>query len=73
LWIYDSASNLDGSLRCVSLGGRKYGDATGDSWRAKGRSIWDLQLNMDAGTITLDFNYDPTERARNFKEVEQGV
>jgi hypothetical protein len=38
----------------------------GDSWRAKARSIWDLQLNLDAGTISeLDFQHDPNERARN--------
>jgi len=69
VWVYDAASNQDGSVQCVSARGHPQGNiATGDSWRAKARSIWDLQLNLDAGNITeLDFHPDPTERARNYE------
>ncbi|KZT41527.1 hypothetical protein SISSUDRAFT_1042889 [Sistotremastrum suecicum HHB10207 ss-3] len=66
LWVYDQASNRDQSVRAVSLQGQTYGSATADSWRARAPFIWELQLNVDAGTMRIDFNYDYDERARNF-------
>jgi len=70
LWAYDATSNQDGSVRLITSHGRMQSNiATGDSWRVKARSIWDLQLNLDAGTIAeLDFHYDSYERALNVAE-----
>jgi len=68
LWVFDHASNRDQSARAVSLSGQTYASATADSWRARAPFIWELQLNVDAGTMRIDFNYDYNERARNFVE-----
>ncbi|KAF9517011.1 hypothetical protein BS47DRAFT_1340332 [Hydnum rufescens UP504] len=47
---------------------------SGDSWRARASFIWELQVNISAKTMQVDFGgedrYDGTERARNFGMVE---
>lgn len=45
----------------------------GDSWRARASFIWELQLNLSAGTMSVDFGgedrFDSGERQRNFDEL----
>lgn len=47
----------------------------GDSWRARVSHICELQVNLFAGTIKIDFGgldrWDYAERARNIAEAEQ--
>lgn len=47
----------------------------GDSWRARGSSIWELQVNLDAGTMKIDFGgedrYTLGERQRNMEILAQ--
>jgi len=73
IWVYDSQSNLDGSVRAVTGRGSIYGTASGDSWRAKGTHIWELQVSLDAGVMKIDFGgsdcWTWEERKRNFAEV----
>ena len=46
---------------------------SGDSWRARAQSIWELQISLDSGALSIDFGgedrYDWIERKRNFEEV----
>ncbi|KDQ15817.1 hypothetical protein BOTBODRAFT_186875 [Botryobasidium botryosum FD-172 SS1] len=73
IWVYDAQSNLDGSVRVVTGRGSIYGTASGDSWRAKGTHIWELQVSLDAGVMKIDFGgadcWTWEERKRNFAEV----
>lgn len=75
IWIYDTKSNRDECVRLVSQSGDMYGTATGDSWRARVSHICELQVNLFAGTIKIDFGgldrWDYAERARNIAEAEQ--
>ncbi|KAF8322661.1 hypothetical protein DL93DRAFT_2162783 [Clavulina sp. PMI_390] len=70
LWVYDAKSNVDGCARLITQRPNHYGLATGDSWRAKASFVWELQLNISAGTMTVDFGgadrFDSGERQRNF-------
>ncbi|KAF8604688.1 hypothetical protein BDV93DRAFT_491993 [Ceratobasidium sp. AG-I] len=76
IWVWDRQSAKDQTLRLVSSRAYVYGDATGDSWRAKAAHMWDLQVNMDAG-MRIDFSggmgigWDLNERTRNLKESVQ--
>jgi len=76
IWVWDRQSAKDQTLRLVSSRVFVYGDATGDSWRAKAAHMWDLQINMDAG-MRIDFSggvgvgWDMNERTRNLKESVQ--
>ncbi|KIY44506.1 hypothetical protein FISHEDRAFT_77428 [Fistulina hepatica ATCC 64428] len=73
VWIYDARSNEDQCVRLVRQEGDDiYGTATGDSWRAKGTHICELQFNMAMG-MKIDFGaqdrYDYAERQRNLSEA----
>ncbi|KAK0459164.1 uncharacterized protein EV420DRAFT_1538675 [Desarmillaria tabescens] len=74
IWIYDSRSNTDQSLRLVSQEGDVYGTATGDSWRAQVSHIYELQFNMTFLDMKINFGgldrWDLTERTRNMAEAE---
>lgn len=74
LWIYDAKSNLDQCVRLVSHHPDFYGTATGDSWRARVTHICELQVNISAGAMTIDFGgldrYDYEERQRNLQEAD---
>ncbi|KAG6821049.1 hypothetical protein H0H93_007939 [Arthromyces matolae] len=73
LWIYDAQSNTDSCVRLVSQEGDIYGTATGDSWRAQGSHIPELQFNMTILGMTINFGgldrWDYTERQRNLEEA----
>ncbi|KAG8963050.1 hypothetical protein FRC03_003485 [Tulasnella sp. 419] len=75
IWVYDAQSNRDGSLRLIDggLNGTSR-SSTGDSWRVKGSRIWELQVNMDAGALRVDFGGEDgwtyEERRRNYEHVE---
>jgi len=73
IWVYDSRSNADGCVRLITQRPTKYGLATGNSWRAQAPFIWELQLNLSAGNMTIDFGgedrFDSGERQRNFDEL----
>ncbi|PCH43631.1 hypothetical protein WOLCODRAFT_75800, partial [Wolfiporia cocos MD-104 SS10] len=73
LWIYDAKSNADQCARLVSRHGGPYGTATGDSWRARVAHICELQVNLTAGAMTIDFGgmdrWDYPERVRNLEEA----
>ncbi|PPQ98439.1 hypothetical protein CVT24_004118 [Panaeolus cyanescens] len=72
LWIYDSKSNADECVRVVSQTGDVYGTASGDSWRARGSHICELQFGMVYQGLRIDFNgldrWDYEERVRNISE-----
>jgi len=72
LWIYDTLSNVDGSVRVVSQTSGFYGTATGDSWRARASHICELQFNMSYHGLKIDFGgldkWDMNERSRNLAE-----
>ncbi|KAH9485254.1 hypothetical protein JR316_0002161 [Psilocybe cubensis] len=72
LWIYDSKSITDECVRVVGQEGNFYGTATGDSWRARGTHVPELQFNMTYQGMKIDFNgldkWDWNERARNLNE-----
>ncbi|KAG7090894.1 hypothetical protein E1B28_009973 [Marasmius oreades] len=72
IWVYDTKSNADSSVRLVSLQGDVYGTATGDSWRAQASHIYDLQFNMLTG-MKINFGgmdrWDYSERKRNLDEA----
>ncbi|SJK98016.1 uncharacterized protein ARMOST_01272 [Armillaria ostoyae] len=74
IWIYDSRSNTDQSLRLVSQEGDVYGTATGDSWRAQVSHVYELQFNMTFLDMKINFGgldrWDLAERARNMTEAE---
>ncbi|KAF7375964.1 hypothetical protein MSAN_00011000 [Mycena sanguinolenta] len=74
IWIYDPQSNVDQCARLVSQQGDIYGTATGDSWRARVTHICELQFNMSALDMKIDFGgmdrYDYPERRRNLEEAE---
>ncbi|KAJ7251810.1 hypothetical protein B0H12DRAFT_1018386, partial [Mycena haematopus] len=74
IWIYDAASNADQCARLVSQQSDIYGTATGDSWRARVTHICELQFNMSALGMKIDFGgmdrYDYPERQRNLQEAE---
>ncbi|KAK0241257.1 hypothetical protein EDD85DRAFT_818206 [Armillaria nabsnona] len=74
IWIYDSRSNTDQSLRLVSQEGDVYGTATGDSWRAQVSHVYELQFNMTFLDMKINFGgldrWDLTERTRNMTEAE---
>jgi len=74
LWIYDTQSNVDQSVRLVSAKGDVYGTATGDSWRARVPHIPDLQLNITFENLKITFDgldrWDYVERKRNLEEAE---
>ncbi|KAF9467298.1 hypothetical protein BDZ94DRAFT_1025884 [Collybia nuda] len=74
LWIYDATSNTDQCVRLVGQdGGGIYGTATGDSWRARGTHICELQFNMSYLGMKIDFGgldrWDFGERRRNMDEA----
>ncbi|KAH9858759.1 hypothetical protein C2E23DRAFT_855529 [Lenzites betulinus] len=74
VWIYDARSNQDQCARLVSqCGAAMYGTATADSWRARVGHICELQVNLAAGAMTIDFGgldrWDYEERARNLTEA----
>jgi hypothetical protein len=73
IWVYDSTSNRDGSVRAVRQKAGIYGTATGDSWRARARPIWELHVSLDSGALDIDFGtedrYDWSERKRNFEFI----
>ncbi|KAI0823735.1 hypothetical protein BC628DRAFT_1324348, partial [Trametes gibbosa] len=78
VWIYDARSNQDQCARLVSQrGAAMYGTATADSWRARVAHICDLQVNLAAGAMTIDFGgldrWDYDERARNLSESVRPV
>ncbi|KAI0743468.1 hypothetical protein C8Q80DRAFT_1220462 [Daedaleopsis nitida] len=78
LWVYDRRSNEDQCVRLVSQqGAAMYGTATGDSWRARVSHICELQVNLAAGAMTIDFGgldrWDYPERARNLEEAARPV
>ncbi|KAF9559879.1 hypothetical protein CPC08DRAFT_637221, partial [Agrocybe pediades] len=72
IWIYDSASNKDECVRVVSQESNFYGTATGDSWRARGAHVCELQFNMTYQGLKIDFNgldkWDYNQRLRNLQE-----
>ncbi|KAK0486290.1 hypothetical protein IW261DRAFT_1454771 [Armillaria novae-zelandiae] len=74
IWIYDSRSNTDQSLRLVSQEGDVYGTATGDSWRAQVSHVYELQFNMTFLDMKINFGgldrWDLAERTRNMTEAE---
>ncbi|KAG1777641.1 hypothetical protein EV702DRAFT_1179214 [Suillus placidus] len=75
LWIYDAKSNSDQCVRVVSqTSSDMYGTATADSWRARVSHICELQVNLSAGALKIDFGgldrWDYAERQRNMKEAE---
>ncbi|KAK0195892.1 hypothetical protein F5146DRAFT_975731 [Armillaria mellea] len=73
IWIYDSRSNTDQSLRLVSQEGDVYGTATGDSWRAQVSHVYELQFNMTFLDMKINFGgldrWDLAERTRNMTEA----
>ncbi|TFK44533.1 hypothetical protein BDQ12DRAFT_594067, partial [Crucibulum laeve] len=75
VWIYDARSNTDECVRVVNQAGDFYGTATGDSWRARGSHICELQFNMAYMGMKIDFGgldrWDYEERKRNL--IEAGV
>ncbi|TFY76352.1 hypothetical protein EWM64_g7661 [Hericium alpestre] len=75
LWIYDAKSNSDQSVRLVNQKGDTYGTASGDSWRARGSHITELQVNLASGAMKIDFGgldrWDYPERKRNLEEAAQ--
>ncbi|KAI0081343.1 hypothetical protein K474DRAFT_1688798 [Panus rudis PR-1116 ss-1] len=77
IWIYDERSNVDQCVRVVSLEGGAYGTATADSWRARVSHICELQVNLAAGAMTIDFGgldrYDYNERLLNLAEAEKDI
>ncbi|PPQ89511.1 hypothetical protein CVT25_012183 [Psilocybe cyanescens] len=72
LWIYDTKSITDECVRVVGQAGDFYGTASGDSWRARGSHVAELQFNMTYQGMKIDFNgldkWDWNERARNLQE-----
>jgi len=72
LWIYDTLSNVDESVRVVSQTSDFYGTATGDSWRARASHICELQFNLSYQGLKIDFGgldkWDINERTRNLAE-----
>ena len=50
---------------------------SGDSWRARVSHICELQVNLAAGAMTIDFGgmdrWDGAERARNLEEAVRPV
>lgn len=77
IWVYDSRSNTDQSLRLVSQKGDVYGTATGDSWRAQASHIYELQFNMTFLDMKINFGgldrWDLDERTRNMTEAESYI
>jgi len=73
IWIYDTLSNVDHCVRLVSQQGNVYGTATGDSWRARGTHICDIQFNIIYLGMQIDFGgldrWDYVERKRNLDEA----
>ncbi|KAI9457892.1 hypothetical protein F5148DRAFT_339280 [Russula earlei] len=73
LWIFDSRSRADGCARLVSAAGDV---ATGDSWRARATHMAELQANLAARTLRIDFGgldgWDYAERQRNMQEADAG-
>ncbi|KZT11003.1 uncharacterized protein LAESUDRAFT_644173 [Laetiporus sulphureus 93-53] len=73
VWIYDARSNTDQCVRLVSQQSDFYGTATADSWRARVSHICELQVNLAAGALTIDFGgldrWDYNERSRNLAEA----
>lgn len=71
VWIYDSKSNQDQSVRVVSQEGDVYGTATGDSWRCQVSHIYELQFNMTYMSMKINFGgldrWDYQERCRNLE------
>ncbi|KZV62820.1 hypothetical protein PENSPDRAFT_617422 [Peniophora sp. CONT] len=69
LWVYDTQSNVDGSVRMINLEGDIYGTATGDSWRVRASHITEMQVNMAFHGMKVDFGgmdrWDYSERKRN--------
>ncbi|KAJ3565903.1 hypothetical protein NP233_g7339 [Leucocoprinus birnbaumii] len=74
IWIYDGQSNSDESVRLVSQQGDVYGTATADSWRARASHVPELQFNMSAYNMKIDFGgldrWDYSERLKNLEEAE---
>jgi len=74
IWIYDTQSNTDESVRLVSQQGDVYGTATGDSWRARASHVAELQFSMSYHNMKIDFGgldrWDYSERTRNLNETE---
>ncbi|KAA1473942.1 hypothetical protein DENSPDRAFT_882404 [Dentipellis sp. KUC8613] len=77
LWIYDTKSNSDQSVRMVNQQGDMYGTATGDSWRARASHITELQVNIASGAMKIDFGgmdrWDYPQRQRNLAEASQPI
>jgi len=77
IWIYDALSNSDQSVRLVSQHGDIYGTATGDSWRARGTHICDLQFNISSLGMMINFGgldrWDHNERQRNLVEANEVI
>lgn len=75
LWIYDSKSNQERSVRVVSQEGDVYGTATGDSWRCQVSHIYELQFNMTYLSMKINFGgldrWDYQERRRNLDEAKE--
>ncbi|EIW63341.1 uncharacterized protein TRAVEDRAFT_26653 [Trametes versicolor FP-101664 SS1] len=76
VWVYDARSNQDQCVRLVSqASAAMYGTATADSWRARVGHICELQVNLAAGALSIDFGgldrWDYDERARNLREALQ--
>jgi len=77
IWIYDVLSNSDQCVRLVSQQGNIYGTATGDSWRARGTHICELQFNVTYLGMQIDFGgldrWDYAERKRNLDEANRTI
>ncbi|KAF8230179.1 hypothetical protein L208DRAFT_1363289 [Tricholoma matsutake] len=77
IWIYDAISNTDQCVRLVSQQGNMYGTATGDSWRARGTHIYELQFNITYLGMEIDFGgldrWDYGERRRNLDEANRPI
>ncbi|KAI0284503.1 hypothetical protein BC826DRAFT_919555 [Russula brevipes] len=73
LWIFDARSRADGCARLVSEAGDV---ATGDSWRARATHMAELQANLAARALRIDFGgldrWDYVERQRNMSEADAG-
>ncbi|KAF9528540.1 hypothetical protein CPB83DRAFT_854337 [Crepidotus variabilis] len=73
IWIYDSRSNTDECVRVVAQKSDFYGTATGDSWRARGTYVCELQFSMAYQGMNISFNgmdgWDHAERSRNLREA----
>ncbi|KAH8831516.1 hypothetical protein DL96DRAFT_835928 [Flagelloscypha sp. PMI_526] len=72
IWIYDSLSNKDGSLKAINnIGPELYGCAAGDSWRTKGSHLIELQWSITMQGLSFDFGgldrWDLDERRRNLE------